>query len=67
MKVRELVIQTFSRIVVYQRGMTKRPKSNFMDILLIGRRGHTRVLRINRRTGAWHAAEDVAAFGNGGE
>lgn len=60
MKVRHLMIETFSKIVVYQRGVARKPKSKYMDILLIGKRGHTRPLRVHRRTGAWIVAEDIA-------
>lgn len=59
MKVRGLVSQTFTRIAVYQRGVARRPKSNFMDLVLVGRRGQTRMLRVHRRTGEWRMAEDI--------
>lgn len=60
MTVRRLVSETFSRIVVYQRGSPHRPKNRHMEIVLTGRRGYTRVLRVHRRTGEWTASEDVS-------
>ncbi|WP_340638439.1 recombinase family protein [Noviherbaspirillum cavernae] len=59
MRARQLVEDTFERIVIYQRGMTPgdtdvRP----IDLLLIAKGGRPRALRINRRTGAWIAGEE---------
>lgn len=59
MRARQLVEDTFERIVIYQRGMTPNEADNRpIDLLLIAKGGRPRVLRINRRTGAWVAGEE---------
>ncbi|WP_263405640.1 recombinase family protein [Chitinimonas arctica] len=60
MKARRLVIETFERIVIYASGLQlevghQRP----VDVLLVVKGGRTRLLRIDRRTGAWKATIDV--------
>ena len=58
-KVRQLVMDTFQRIVVYMRGMGDEDrKSKFIDVQLISRTGQHRLLQINRRSGEWVASED---------
>lgn len=58
-KVRQLVMDTFERIVIYMRGIgSSDRKSSVIDVQLISRTGQNRVLQINRRTGAWLASED---------
>ncbi|MCO8162015.1 recombinase family protein [Pseudomonas sp. 21LCFQ010] len=58
-KVRQLVMDTFERIVVYMRGIGSTDRTSpVIDVQLISRTGQHRVLQINRRTGAWVASED---------
>lgn len=56
MKARQLVSETFERIVIYHRGMQDPDrKGKFIDVLLVGKGGQPRLLRINRTTGEWQA------------
>lgn len=58
-KVRQLVMDTFNRIVIYMRGMqTDGRNGPFIDVQLFSRSGQHRLLRINRKSGAWVASED---------
>ncbi|WP_116826624.1 recombinase family protein [Pseudomonas syringae] len=58
-KVRQLVMDTFQRIVVFMRGMSAEDRSGkFIDVQLLSRTGQQRLLQINRKTGAWAASED---------
>ncbi|MDN7511005.1 recombinase family protein [Burkholderia multivorans] len=59
MKARQLVADTFSRIVVYHRGFKPREDSSTIGLLLIAKRGTTRMLHVDRKTGNWQAAEDL--------
>ncbi|WP_232312140.1 recombinase family protein [Achromobacter spanius] len=62
MKARLLVADTFSRIVIFHRGMTPGPiraKKGVIDLLLVGKHGNTRMLHIDRQTGDWKAGEDL--------
>lgn len=62
MQARQLVADTFERIVVYHRGITPtetRSWGGTIDILLVVKHGATRILHIDRRTGAWRAGEEV--------
>lgn len=60
MKVRQLVIETFERIVVYHHGMqaTER-EGKVIDLLLVGKGGQPRLLRIDRKTGEWQVGFGV--------
>jgi DNA invertase Pin-like site-specific DNA recombinase len=60
MQARQLVADTFSRVVIYRSGfdLANNPDKS-IDVLLIARHGATRLLHVHRRTGAWIAAEDV--------
>ena len=59
---RQLVADTFSRIVVYRKGFELADsEDSSIGLLLIAKHGNTRMLRIDRRTGAWKAAEDLDA------
>ncbi|CAB3716637.1 hypothetical protein LMG27174_04600 [Paraburkholderia rhynchosiae] len=62
---RQLVADTFSKIVVFRKGfdLTNNPDDT-IDLLLIAKHGNTRMLRIDRRTGAWNAAEDLDLSGD---
>lgn len=56
---RQLVADTFRKIVVYHRGFVPSEEDGaYIGLVLISRRGNTRMLRVYRRTGAWQAAED---------
>ena len=62
MRVRQMVADTFERIVIYHRGTT--PESSetpHVDLVLITKGGRPRMLRINRKSGAWIAMESVLA------
>lgn len=64
MKARQLVADTFDKIVIYHRGVTPevtRSWKGTIGLLLIAKRGGTRFLNIDRQTGAWQHGEDVAA------
>lgn len=63
-RARQLVADTFSRIVVYHRGVDPAPGRGWggvIHLLLVTKRGGARLLEIDRRTGKLHTAEDVAA------
>lgn len=56
MKVRHLVRETFERIVVYHHGMQASSREGkVIDLLLVGKGGQPRLLRIDRKTGEWRA------------
>jgi len=62
MRVRQMVADTFERIVIYHRGTT--PESSEtpqIDVVLITKGGRPRMLGINRKSGAWVAMESVLA------
>jgi hypothetical protein len=60
MRARQLVADTFERIVLYHRGMIpSESDGKSIDLLLIAKHGHPRILRIDRRSGAWCAGEEV--------
>ncbi|KAF2393127.1 recombinase family protein [Pseudomonas frederiksbergensis] len=57
--VRQLVMDTFSRIVIFMRGVDAADrKGQFIDVQLFSRTGQHRLLRIHRKTGEWVASED---------
>lgn len=59
---RQLVADTFSRIVIYRKGFELADtEDSSIGLLLIAKHGNTRLLRIDRKTGAWKAAEDLDA------
>jgi DNA invertase Pin-like site-specific DNA recombinase len=61
-RARQLVADTFSRIVVYRKGFELADnEDSSIGILLIAKHGNTRMLRVDRRTGAWKGAEDLDA------
>ncbi|MBM5590074.1 recombinase family protein [Burkholderia pseudomallei] len=59
MQARQLVADTFSRIVIYHRGFTPRANSNTIGLLVVGKRGVTRLIKIDRKSGKWKAAEEI--------
>lgn len=64
-KARQLVADTFERIVVYHRGVRPAParaKRGTIDLLLVAKRGGARLLHIDRQTGRWEAGEDIVSL-----
>lgn len=64
MKARQLIGDTFDRIVVYHRGVAPsgpHSKKGTIDLLLVAKRGATRLLHIDRQSGEWRAGEDLDA------
>lgn len=60
MKARKLVADTFERIVIYHRGVEPDGRAGKdIDVLLVARGGQTRLVRIDRKTGVWRAAEQL--------
>ncbi|WP_448125816.1 recombinase family protein [Pseudomonas veronii] len=58
-KVRQLVMDTFNRIVIYMRGIDiEVGDGKFVDVQLFSRTGQHRLLRIDRKKGDWVASED---------
>lgn len=58
-KVRQLVMDTFNRIVIYMRGIDiEVGDGKFVDVQLFSRTGQHRLLRIDRKKGNWVASED---------
>lgn len=61
MRARQLVADTFERIVIYHRGVTPGdPFRSPIDLVLIAKGGDPRLLRINRRSGDLIEQEDIA-------
>jgi DNA invertase Pin-like site-specific DNA recombinase len=58
-KARQLVADTFSRIVIYHRGFWPSEESPTIGLQLTAKRGSVRMLNVDRRTGEWRAAEDL--------
>lgn len=52
LKARQLVMDTFEKVVLYTKGVDA-DSSKEMDLLLVPKGGAPRLLRINRRTGEW--------------
>lgn len=60
-EVRQLVMDTFERIVIYMRGMDPEGrKGRNIDVQLLSRTGQHRLIQVNRRTGEWVGSEDWA-------
>lgn len=57
-QVRQLVMDTFERLVIYMRGVMPDPKAKTIDMVMVPRNGAPRVIQIDRRSGAWLASED---------
>ena len=58
-KVRQLVMDTFERIVIYMRGVDPDDrKGQFIDVQLLSRTGQHRLIQIDRRSGNWVSSED---------
>jgi hypothetical protein len=61
LKARQLVADTFARIVVYRMGVEPgEPANSALDLVLVPHGGHPRALRIHRKTGQWLGAEEVS-------
>ncbi|CAE6725235.1 recombinase family protein [Paraburkholderia nemoris] len=62
---RQLVADTFSKIVVFRKGfdLANNPDDT-IDVLLLAQHGNTRMLRVDRRSGAWKATEDLVVSGD---
>lgn len=59
LQARQLVADTFDRIVIYHRGtMPAEGDGKTIDLLLIPKGGRARALRVDRKTGAWRAGEE---------
>jgi hypothetical protein len=56
-KVRQLMLDTFERIIIYIRGVVPEGRK-YIDVLLIAKSGQRRWMRIDRRTGGWAAGSD---------
>jgi len=50
-KARQLIADTFERIVVFSRGMSLDPQSQSIDVLLVAKGGGSRSLCLDRKTG----------------
>ncbi|MBU9550427.1 recombinase family protein [Burkholderia multivorans] len=67
MKARQLVADTFRKIVVYQRGFApiddaaadRWKRSGTIGLMLVTKRGGMRLLNVDRRTGCWQAEDDL--------
>jgi hypothetical protein len=57
-QVRQLVMDTFERIVIYMRGMDADRSNKNIDVLLLSRAGQRRFVRIDRSSGEWMASEE---------
>ena len=57
---RQLVADTFSRIVIYQSGFHPGDDNGIIGLILVAKRGTTRLLNVDRKTGEWRAAEEVS-------
>ena len=58
-KVRQLVMDTFDRIVIFMRGVDPDGrKGRSIDVQLLSRTGQHRLIQIDRTTGNWVASED---------
>lgn len=60
-QVRQLMLDTFERLVIYMRGIAQDDrKGKTIDLLMVPKGGRPRLLRVDRRTGKWCAGEDFA-------
>ncbi|WP_186247391.1 recombinase family protein [Burkholderia gladioli] len=64
MQARQLVADTFSRIVVYQSGFYPETDDGLIGLMLVAKRGCTRLLHIDRRSGEWLSADDIILHNN---
>nr|WP_090935998.1 recombinase family protein [Azotobacter beijerinckii] len=60
-QVRQLVLDTFDRLVIYMRGIAPDGRrGRTIDMMMVPKSGMPRLIQINRSTGAWVASEDWA-------
>lgn len=57
-QLRQLVLDTFSRITVYMRGVVPDPASRVIHLVLVSRTGRRVALDVDRRSGDWKASRD---------
>ncbi|EKT4504093.1 recombinase family protein [Pseudomonas putida] len=58
-QVRQLMLDTFGRIVIYMRGVIPAGRNSpNIDVLLVSKSGQRRWLRIDRKSGGWAAGTD---------
>ncbi|SDJ59680.1 Resolvase, N terminal domain [Pseudomonas indica] len=58
-RVRQLMMDTFERIVIYMKGLIPAEgRAKHLDVLLISKAGQRRWMRIDRKTGVWTAGTD---------
>lgn len=57
-QLRQLVLDTFSRITVYMRGVVPDPESRVIHLMLVSRTGRRVALDVDRRSGDWKASRD---------
>jgi len=59
-QVRQLVMDTFERIVIYMRGIGEEGRQGkSIDVMLVPKAGRPLLLRVDRRSGAWVSSEDI--------
>ena len=63
MKARQLVADSFRKIAVYRNGFMPGAEDSTIGLLLVGKRGSTRMLSIERGTGGWTASSDIDVSG----
>ncbi|KGE09949.1 integrase [Burkholderia gladioli] len=64
MQARQLVADTFLRIVVFPSGFRPKVDNGLIGMILISKSGTARLLHVNRKTGALCSAEDVVINSN---
>lgn len=60
---RQLVADTLSRIAIYQSGFVQNINHGTIGVVLVGKRGNTRMTNVDRRTSERRAAEDLTLSG----
>lgn len=58
LQARQLVADTFERIIVYATGVRPKQDDRYTDVVLLAKGGAARMLRINKK-GEWQAVEDL--------
>ncbi|ELW9446625.1 recombinase family protein [Burkholderia cenocepacia] len=59
MLARQLVADTFSRIVIYQSGFQPDANDGTIGVVLLAKHGTARMLYVDKKSGEWRAADDV--------
>ncbi|WP_233867260.1 recombinase family protein [Paraburkholderia adhaesiva] len=59
LQARQLVADTFERIAIYHHGFRRQAGSPTIDMLLVSKAGVSRLLHVDRKTGAWRAGSAV--------